>query len=325
MTQDVHPLGHGHSIEEEADVARYVMRRVILLPVILLGLTLITFSLMYIIPGDPAELIAGPQATLEDIEVLREELGLNRPPVVRYLDYLWDILHLDLGTSTSTKEPVIREIATRLPNTLALAGIAMLVAILGGVATGMIAALYHQKWIDNIVMLVSLVGVSMPVYWLGLMLMLVFAVQLNWLPAAGRGDWRYMVLPALTLAARATGEISRMCRADMLEVLQEDYLRTARAKGLSERVIIGVHALKNALVPTVTIIGLRFGGLLGGAVLAETIFNWPGVGRLMVNGIMTRDFPVVQGCILVIALNFVLVNLAVDMAYAVLDPRIRYS
>ena len=306
-------------------MAHYVVRRLLVLPVVLLGITLLTFSLMYLIPGDPAALLAGPQATQADIEALRAQLGLDRPAPVRYLDYLWDILHLDLGTSIRTKEPVLQEIMTRLPNTLLLAGIAICLAAVLGVVMGTIAATRHLSLVDNLVMLISLLGVSMPVYWLGLMLMLVFAVQLGWLPAAGKGDWRHLILPSLALAARATGEIARMNRADMLEVLHDDYVRTARAKGLAERVVITVHVLKNALVPTITVIGLRFGGLLGGAVLTETIFNWPGVGRLVVSGIMARDFPIVQGTILVIATNFVLVNLAVDLSYAFLDPRIRYE
>lgn len=306
-------------------MARYVARRLLVLPVVLLGITLLTFSLMYLIPGDPAALLAGPQATQADIEAFRAQLGLDRPATMRYLDYLWKLLHLDLGTSIRTKEPVLQEILTRLPNTLLLAGIAILFSALFGILLGTVAAVKHLSLLDNLVMLVSLLGVSMPVYWLGLMLMLLFAIELDWLPAAGKGDWHHVILPSLTLAARATGEIARMNRADMLEVLHDDYVRTARAKGLSERVVILVHALKNALVPTVTVIGLRFGGLLGGAVLTETIFNWPGVGRLVVSGIMARDFPIVQGAILVIATNFVLVNLIVDLVYAMLDPRIRYE
>lgn len=302
----------------------YVLRRILLLPVALFGVTLVTFSLMYLIPGDAAELLAGPEAGQVEIEALRSRLGLDRPAPVRYLDYVARLLRFDLGTSLRTKEPAAREIMARLPNTLLLAGAAIVLAATCGMLLGIIAAIKHQSLIDNGVMLLSLLGVSTPAYWLGLMLMLVFAVQLRWLPAAGIGNWRYLVLPALTLAARATGEIARMTRADMLEVLHEDYVRTARAKGLRERSVILVHALRNALVPTVTVIGLRFGGLLGGAVLAETIFAWPGVGRLVVDSILARDFPMAQGAILMIALNFLVVNLLVDLTYAFLDPRIRY-
>lgn len=303
----------------------YVIRRVLLLPAALFGVTLVTFSLMYLIPGDAAELLAGPEAGQVEIEALRSRLGLDRPAPVRYLDYAARLLRLDLGMSLRTKEPATREIMARLPNTLKLAGAAIVLAATCGLLLGIIAAIKHQSLIDNGVMLISLLGVSTPVYWLGLMLMLVFAVQLRWLPAAGIGDWRYLVLPALTLAARAMGEIARMTRADMLEVLHEDYVRTARAKGLRERSVVLVHALRNALVPTITVIGLRFGGLLGGAVLAETIFAWPGVGRLVVDSILARDFPMAQGAILVIALNFLVVNLLVDLTYAFLDPRIRYK
>ena len=301
-----------------------VLRRLQLLPVARFGVTLVTFSLMYLIPGDAAELLAGPEAGQVEIEALRSRLGLDRPAPVRYLDYVARLLRFDLGTSLRTKEPAAREIMARLPNTLLLAGAAIVLAATCGMLLGIIAAIKHQSLIDNGVMLLSLLGVSTPAYWLGLMLMLVFAVHLRWLPAAGIGNWRYLVLPALTLAARATGEIARMTRADMLEVLHEDYVRTARAKGLRERSVILVHALRNALVPTVTVIGLRFGGLLGGAVLAETIFAWPGVGRLVVDSILARDFPMAQGAILMIALNFLVVNLLVDLTYAFLDPRIRY-
>ena len=305
-------------------MAYYVMRRLLLLPVILLGITAVAFSLMYLIPGDPAALMAGPEANQEEIEALRVRLGLDRPPILRYLEYVWRAAHFDLGTSLRTREPVIHAIMARLPNTLMLAGIAISLSVFFGILAGVVAAIKHQTAVDDVVMVLSLLGVSTPAYWLALMLMLLFAVQLGWLPVAGKGDWRYAVLPSLTLAARATGEIARMSRADMLEVLREDYLRTARAKGLAEWTVISSHALKNALIPTITVIGLRFGGLLGGTVLTETIFAWPGVGRLVVDAIAMRDFPMVQGAVLVIAANFVLVNLAVDLAYGLLDPRIRY-
>lgn len=303
----------------------YVIRRLLLVPLVLLGITTITFSLMYLIPGDPAVLLAGPYASGEEVEALRARLGLDRPALVQYADYVRRLLHFDLGNSLRTRTPVAKEVMLRLPNTLMLAGIAIALAAILGVSLGVLASVKHQTVIDNLVMFISLLGVSTPVFWLGLLLMLLFAVKLGWFPAAGKGDWRSVVMPSLALAARATGEIARMTRADMLEVLYDDYIRTARAKGLAESVVVLRHALKNALIPTVTVIGLRFGLLLGGAVLTETIFAWPGVGRLMVDSIMVRDFPMVQGTILVIALNFILVNLIVDLMYAFLDPRIRYT
>ena len=306
-------------------MGRYFARRFLLSLPVLVGVTVVTFSLMYLIPGDPAVLLAGPTANLDEITALRSRLGLDRPPVFRYLDYMARLVRFDFGTSLRTKEPVAFEIKARLPNTLLLASIAITLAALFGVAMGILAASRHLSSVDSLTMVFSLLGVSMPGFWLGLLLILVFAEYLQWFPVAGRGDWRFLVLPSITLAARALGEIARMSRADMLEILREDFIRTAHAKGLGERKILVKHALRNAAIPTVTVVGLRFGTLLSGAVLTETIFAWPGVGRLMVDAISVRDFPVIQGTILVTAVVFILINLLVDLTYAWLDPRIRYQ
>lgn len=306
-------------------MGRYFAQRFLLSLPVLVGVTVVTFSLMYLIPGDPAVLLAGPTANLDEITALRSRLGLDRSPVFRYLDYMGRLIRFDFGTSLRTKEPVAFEIKARLPNTLLLASIAITMAALFGVAMGILAASRHLSSIDTLTMVFSLLGVSMPGFWLGLLLILVFAEYLQWFPVAGRGDWRFLVLPSITLAARALGEIARMSRADMLEILREDFIRTAHAKGLGERKILVKHALRNAAIPTVTVVGLRFGTLLSGAVLTETIFAWPGVGRLMVDAISVRDFPVIQGTILVTAVVFILINLLVDLAYAWLDPRIRYQ
>jgi len=303
----------------------FIARRVASLPVVIVGVTTITFALMYLIPGDPAVLLAGPYATQDEIEALRVRLGLDRPAIVRYFDYIKDLGRLDLGTSLRTRRPVMHEIMLRLPNTFTLAGIAILLATILGLFAGILSAVKHLSVVDNVIMFIALLGVSTPSYWLALLLILLFSVKLGWLPVGGKGNWQHFVMPTLTLAARVTGEIARMSRSDMLEVLHDDYITTARAKGLSERVVVLKHALKNALVPTVTVIGLRFGMLLAGAVLTETIFAWPGVGRLLIDAIKTRDFPLVQGCIVVISLSFVLVNLVVDFIYMLLDPRIRYD
>lgn len=306
-------------------MGRYFARRFLLSLPVLVGVTAVTFSLMYLIPGDPAVLLAGPTANADEINALRSRLGLDRPPIARYLDYMARLVKLDFGTSLRTKEPVAFEIMVRLPNTLLLAGVAIALAAFFGLAMGILASSRHLSAIDSLTMIVSLLGVSMPVFWLGLLLILVFAEYLQWFPVAGRGDWRFLVLPSITLAARALGEIARMSRADMLEILREDFIRTAHAKGLGERKILVKHALRNAAIPTVTVVGLRFGTLLSGAVITETIFAWPGIGRLMVDAISVRDFPVIQGTILVTAVVFILINLLVDLTYALLDPRIRYQ
>lgn len=304
-------------------MASYIIRRLLLVIPVLLGVSLLVFSMVRLIPGDPAIFIAGEHASSADIEAIREQFGLTRSLPVQYTIFLGNLLRGDLGRSTRTDRPVTREIWERFPDTLQLASASMLIASLVGLIAGIISATRPYSIIDYTAMVGAMIGVSAPVFWLGLMLMLLFSVRLNWLPAVGSGTISHLILPALTLGAASTAVIARMTRSSMLEVFGQDYVRTARSKGLKENRVIVKHALRNSLVPVITIMGLRFGTLLGGAVLTEIVFAWPGVGRLMVDSILARDYPVVQGAVLVIAMTFIFVNLAVDLLYSFIDPRIR--
>lgn len=306
-------------------MSAYVLRRLVLAVPTLLGVTLVVFALIRLVPGDPARLVLGLQASEEEVQRLRVQLGLDQPLPVQYARFLARLLQGDLGRSVVTGEPVLREIGARLPATVQLAVTSTVVATLTGVAAGVVSATRQYSWWDYAVMTVALFGISLPVFWLGLMLMLLFSVHLRWLPAGGYGTPAHLVLPTVTLAAFSVAIIARMTRSSLLEVLHQDYVRTAWAKGLSSRAVVLRHALKNALIPVVTVIGLQFGGLLGGAILTETVFAWPGMGRLLVGAIVARDYPVVQGTVLVFAALFTLVNLAVDVLYAYVDPRIHYG
>ncbi|MDR7428426.1 MAG: ABC transporter permease [Armatimonadota bacterium] len=306
-------------------MAGYVGRRLLLLLPVLLGVLTVVFVLMRAVPGDPARLIAGPEATQTELEAVRREWGLDAPLPVQYLQYLSRVARGDLGESIRSRRPVTVELAARFPNTLRLALASLLIMTVLGVSAGILAATHQNTFLDYASMAVALVGISMPIFWLGLMLMLLFSLYLGWLPATGRDGPAHLVLPAITLGTALTAVVARITRASMLEVLRQDYIRTARAKGLSERLVVWAHALRNALIPTVTVVGLNFGGLLSGAVLTETVFAWPGIGRLIVDAIEMRDYPVVQGGVLLVALTYSLVNLIVDVAYAFIDPRIRYA
>lgn len=303
---------------------RYIQQRVLLmLPTILLT-TLVVFLMLQLIPGDPASIYLGEnQATPERLEQIREQLGLNRPLYVQYGDFVLSAARGDLGRSVQTNRPVIQEITDRLPNTIILAVSSMALAIIFGITLGMLAGLNQNSWLDTMLMLAALAGVSIPVFWLGLLLILLFAVQLGWLPATGQGGWNSLILPAVTLAALSTATLARLVRASMIEVLNQDYLQTSRAKGLQQVAIVLRHALPNALIPVVTVIGLQFGNLLSGAVITETVFARSGLGKLVVDSIQNKDFPTVQGVILVLATIYVVVNFVVDLSYAVIDPRIR--
>ncbi|MCL0035222.1 ABC transporter permease [Thermodesulfovibrionales bacterium] len=307
----------------------YVIRRMGLMVFILLGVSVITFSMMHFVPGDPAEVIAteryGEEITAETIEHVRRELGLDQPVYVQYARWLINVLQGDLGYSFRTDRPVLDEILTRLPATLQLALAGMLVALIIAIPVGIVSATRQYSAVDNISMFGALLGVSMPNFWLGLLLIMFFSVHLGWLPVFGRGGIEHLILPALTLGTGMAAITTRLIRSSMLEVLKADYIRTARAKGLKEKVVIYKHALKNAMIPVVTIVGLQFASLLEGAVIVEVIFAWPGIGRLLVDSIFARDFMLIQGCILFIAAMFVLVNLLVDISYAYLDPKIRYE
>lgn len=309
----------------------YIVRRLLLAIPTLLGVTFLIFAVVRLQPGDPAVDIAGQGATKEVLEAIRVELGLDRPFLVQYVSFMEKLFQGDLGRSLKTKEPVAPKVWSRFLYTIELTLAALFVALVVGFLAGIISAIRPYSIWDNLSMMGALFGVSMPVFWQGIMLMLVFALYLQqWIgwsfPATGRGTLLHLVLPAVTLGTSSAAIIARMVRSTMLEVLRQEYTLTARAKGVSEGGVVFKHALRNALIPVVTVVGLAFGGLLSGAVLTETVFAWPGIGRLIVEeGILTRDYPIVQGAILLVALGFVLVNLLVDLLYAYIDPRIRYD
>ncbi len=303
----------------------YFLRRMALAVPTLLGVTILIFLLIRLIPGDPARVIAGLTASDEEVRRIRVELGLTRPLHVQYAIFLAELLHGNLGTSAATRAPVTEEISLRLRPTVELAISSILLATVVGLTAGIISATRQYSTLDYVVMSVALFGVSIPVFWLGLMLMLLFSVYLHWLPAGGFGGPAHFVLPTIALAAFSIAIIARMTRSSLLETFNQDYVRTAHAKGVRRSAVVLRHALKNALIPVLTVIGLQFGALLGGAILTETTFAWPGMGRLLVNAISSRDYPVIQGIVLVFALLFAVVNLAVDVLYAYVDPRIHYG
>jgi peptide/nickel transport system permease protein len=316
-------------------VRRYLARRLLLLVPVLVGVSIVIFGVLHLSPGDPAEIMLGSQATKEDLARLRESLGLNEPLPVQYAHWMAHVVRGDLGRSIWMKRPVLPEVLGRLGATLLLTGTALLLSTVGGLALGVSSAAWPRSLLDRLSAVASLFGASMPSFWLGIVLMVVFALWLGWLPASGMfapyggggvGDLlSHLILPAVTLAAASITIIARLTRSTMLEALGQDYVRTARAKGVAEGGVLLRHGLKNALIPIVTVVGVQAGYLLGGAVLTETVFAWPGVGTLMVQGILARDFPLVQGCVLVVALAFAVINLGVDLLYAWLDPRIRYE
>ncbi|HRL13823.1 MAG TPA: ABC transporter permease [Aggregatilineales bacterium] len=311
----------------------YIIRRLLLAIPTLIGVTFLVFLSIRLVPGGPAIAIAGELATPALIEQVNRDLGLDQPVLTQYAIYVGKVLQGDMGQSVRSRIAVTEEIFMRLPRTLSLAAVSLLVACLIGIPIGISSSLRPNSWFDAGSMIIALLGVSMPIFWLGLMLMILFAVYLPQtlglsgpiFPPTGAGTWQHMVMPVIALAANSMAIQARMTRACMLEVLRQDYIRTARAKGQTERQVIYRHALRNAMLPIVTIIGLQFGTLLGGAVITETVFAWPGIGRLLVDSISYRDYPVIQGTVLVIAAGFVLTNLLVDVLYAYLDPRIQYK
>jgi len=302
----------------------HIVRTLLLSLITLFGVSVLIFLMLRVLPGDPARVLAGLNASEEQVARIRAQLGLDESLLAQYWQFLTGLLQGDLGESARTSRPVTQEIAVRLPATLILAVVATVVGSIVGVVAGVVAAVRRTSLLDHVISSVAMMGVSMPVYWLGLLLILVFAVTLGWLPAAGSGEPLSIVLPAVTLAAFSTALISRMTRASMLEVLGQDYIRTAEAKGAPPLTVIVRHGLRNAFIPILTVISLQFGALLGGAVLTETVFGWPGIGRLLVDSIGARDFAVVQGIVLVYAAAFILLNVVVDVLYVVIDPRIRY-
>ncbi|WP_149094446.1 ABC transporter permease [Paenibacillus terrae] len=331
----------------------YIVKRLAVLIPVLLGMTLIVFSIIHAIPGDPAETILGDKATEQSKQALREQLGLDKPWLQQYGTYLSELAHGDLGDSIRTRQPIAREMLPYLAATLELTVASMFFAVVVGMNAGIVSAWKRNSWFDYVSMVIALVGVSMPIFWLGLMEQWIFANKLHWLPSIGRMNSRdpveavthlavidamiggrmeqvwtvikHLILPSITLGTIPMAVIARITRSSMLEVMDSDYIRTARAKGLASFQVVYKHALKNAAIPVLTVIGLQTGSLLGGAVLTETIFAWPGIGRYIFEAISSRDYPVIQSGILIIAFLFVIINLIVDLLYAVLDRRIRYQ
>ncbi|MBP2243123.1 peptide/nickel transport system permease protein [Cytobacillus eiseniae] len=325
-------------------MATFILKRFLQLIPVLLGISILVFFLLHLIPGDPALTLLGQDATPEDLERLREIMGLNEPLYIQLLVFLQNLFQADLGMSIFQDTPVINLIAKHLPATLELALIALLIALIIAIPLGIVSAVKQFSWLDYCSMFFAQIGVSMPVFWMGLLLIIGFSVNLNILPSFGRGEplfeaigqtiqtgnfyyvmesLKHLILPAFTLGVMSAALITRMVRSAMLEVLKEDYIRTAEAKGVRGIIVIIKHAFRNALIPVVTIIGLQFGNLLGGAIVTETVFAWPGIGRLVITAISQRDFPVVQGCVLMIALIFALINLIVDILYAIINPKIQ--
>lgn len=303
----------------------YILRRLLIAVPLLVVVTIVVFLLMTLTPGDPAVLMLGQDATPEAVVRLRVQFGLDRPLIEQYLLFLGNLLRGDLGRSFVTHLAVSGELARTWPATFELAVAAMAVALAIGLPLGVFTAVRRGSWLDQLTRVAVLVSISMPIFWSGLLLIYYFAVQLGWLPTSGTGTPAHLVLPALSLSTFSLAIIVRLTRSSMIEVLQEDYVRTARSKGLRDRAVVVRHAMKNALIPVVTVAGLQFGQLLAGAALTETVFNWPGIGRLLVTAVFARDYPMIRGAILLIAATFILVNLAVDLIYAFLDPRIRYA
>jgi ABC-type dipeptide/oligopeptide/nickel transport system permease component len=304
-------------------VIAFIIRRVLYTLPVIIGVSVAVFLMIHLIPGDPAQLVAGMEASEQDIANVRRALGLDEPIYVQYMKFVSRAVVGDFGNSFRTGRAVLEEVGYRYMNTALLGLAAMLVTVLFGGATGIISAVKKFTAVDNVSMLVSLLGVSMPTFFLGLLLMLAFSVHLGWFPLTGKGTWLHLVLPALTLGTPSAAVISRLTRSSLLDVLEQDYIRTARAKGLAEFIVINSHAIRNALIPVVTVLGLQMGYLLGGAVVTETVFAWPGIGRLIVQSILARDFPVVQASVLFLAMTFVVLNLLTDLLYSFLDPRIR--
>jgi len=327
-------------------VTRYVVTRVLLLIPVLIGVSLVVFLALRLLPGDPVRVMLGMEASPSEMERLRHVLGLDRPMLLQYLDFLTQALRGDLGTSVRQNAPVRNVLGAALPATIELALAALSLALTVAIPVGIVSAVRQNSWVDHLSMVLALVGVSTPLFWLGILLILVFSLQLQVLPPFGRGQpllngvgvlttrgdsgplldsLKHLALPAVALGMNAMGLVARVTRASMLDVLGQDYVRTARAKGLGAGGVVARHALPNALLPVITIVGVQFGQLLGGAVITETIFSWPGVGRVVVQAINQRDFPLVQGSVLVLAVAFSLVNLAVDLSYAYVNPRIRFG
>jgi ABC-type dipeptide/oligopeptide/nickel transport system permease component len=303
----------------------FIARRLLLAIPTLFGVLVVAFLLLYVAPGDPVQAMVGERADEETIARLREQLRLDDPLPTRFGHYVGNVLRGDLGNSYITNRPIAQDIRERFPKTLQLAGTAMLLAATLGISLGVLSARRPGGWVDRFSLGLAYLGISFPVYWVGLLLILLFAVTLRWLPPSGYGSMRFLILPALTLGMRSIAFLARMTRSAMLEALSADYIRTARAKGASESRVTAIHALRNAMIPVITVLGLDFGAYLTGSILTETVFSWPGIGRYVVNAIARRDLPAIQGTVLFLSAVFVIVNLLTDLAYAKADPRVSYS
>lgn len=306
-------------------MSAYIVRRLLLAIPVIWGVATLVFMIIHLTPGDPVEIMLGETASVADKESLRKELGLDRPILTQYASFLKGVVTFDLGASIHTGKSVADSIAERYPATVELALASMVLAIIIAIPLGALAAARKDTFIDRGSMALSLVGVSMPSFWIGPLLILFFAIELKWFPVSGRGGFESLVLPAITLGTSMAAILSRLTRSTLIEALDEEYINTARAKGASRFSVLYKHALANALLPVVTVAGLQFGALLAGAIITETIFSWPGIGRLTITAINARDYPLVQGCLLAISLSYVLINLAVDLLYSVIDPRVRLS
>jgi peptide/nickel transport system permease protein len=304
-------------------LALYMSRRLAASAVTLLGVAFIVVALGRLLPGDPARVIAGLQASEREVERIRDQLGLDQSLFTQFGVFLGQLVQGDMGTSARTGAPVASEILARLPFTVELAVLGTTLGAVLGILLGVTAATHRGRWPDHILSSLAVMGVSTPVYWLGLLLIIVFSVNLQWLPAAGAENLSSLILPTFTLGVFSVALVSRMTRANMLEVLGQDYVRAAEAKGVGDRVVVYKHALRNAFIPVLTVIGLQFGNLLGGAVLTESVFGWPGIGRLLVDSIFSRDLPMVQGIVFTYAVMFIIVNIITDLLYTVVDPRVR--
>jgi ABC-type dipeptide/oligopeptide/nickel transport system permease component len=312
----------------------YAFQRLLLAVPVLFGVSVLVFGVLHLAPGDPAAIMLGAQATKEDVTRLHRDLGLDRPLVVQYFHWIGQVARGDLGRSIPLGRAVLPEVLLRFKATLVLTGGALVIAVLLGLGAGIISAVRQYSWLDRLSMGAAVTGVSLPVFWTGIMLIIVFALQLRWFPSSGMSSpygsgfidilW-HLVLPAVTLGTASAAALARLTRSSVLEIIRQDYIRSARAKGLAERAVIARHVLKNAINPIITVLGVQVGFLLGGAILTETVFSWPGLGSMMVRAIQARDYPLVQGGVLLIATTFVVVNLVVDLLYAVFDPRIRYD
>ena len=304
---------------------KYIIKRIIGVIPTLIIVTTFVFFFVRLIPGDPARLVAGPQATLEDVEVVREELGLNKPIVTQYVDYVTGLFHGDLGMSLRTKRPVATEVSLGYMNTVKLTLGSLAWSVVVGVLLGVWSGKHRSKWQDYTGMTMAISGISMPSFWIGFLLIMVFSVNLKWLPTTGADSWKSFILPSIALGTSIAAIIARFTRSSIIEVMKEDYIRTARAKGLKERTVIWKHAFRNAMISVVTVVGLQFGFLLGGSVVTESVFAFPGLGSLLVESVNYRDYNAIQSLILIFSLHFVVINLVVDILYALLNPEIKLN